>query len=55
MLRKKEMQMLYRNGPRKPTQDQLDAQLKKQTEEDEQAAHEFRKRLDIDRSIFSRD
>ena len=47
--------MLYRNGPRKPNQDQLDALLKKQNEEDERAAHDFRKRLDIDRTIFSRD
>lgn len=49
------MQMLFRDGRERPSQEQLDAQQKKQNEEDDKAAVDFRNRMQIDRSIFSRD
>ena len=49
------MQMLYRDGRARPSQDQIDKQQQKAAEEEEKAANDFRKRLNIDRSIFSRD
>ena len=49
------MQMLYRDGRARPTQDQLDAEEKKQKELDDKEAIEFRHRMQVDRSIFSRD
>ena len=49
------MQMLIRDGRSRPTAEQLEAQQKKQNEEDDREAMDFRQRMDIDRSIFSRD
>lgn len=49
------MQMLFRDGRERPSQEQLDAQQKKQNEDDDKAAVDFRNRMKIDRSIFSRD
>ena len=49
------MQYLYRDGSGLPTSEQLDAKQKQQNEEDEVAATEFRKRLNVDPHIFSRD
>lgn len=49
------MQMLFRDGRERPSQEQLDAQQKKQNEDDDKAAVDFRNRMQIDRSIFSRD
>jgi len=47
--------MLFRDGRERPSQEQLDVQQKKQNEEDDKAAVDFRNRMNIDRSIFSRD
>jgi len=47
--------MLFRDGRERPSQEQLDAQQKKQNEDDDKAAVDFRNRMKIDRSIFSRD
>ena len=47
--------MLFRDGRERPSQEQLDAQQKKQNEDDDKAAVDFRNRMQIDRSIFSRD
>ena len=47
--------MLIRDGRARPTPEQLEAQQKKQNEEEDKDAMDFRSRMDIDRSIFSRD
>ncbi len=47
--------MLYRDGRARPTPDQLDAEEKRQKELDDKEAIEFRNRMQVDRSIFSRD
>ena len=47
--------MLYRDGRHRPTPEQLEAQRKKDEAELEKECLEYRKRMDVDRSIFSRD
>ena len=47
--------MLYRDGRQRPAAEQLEAQQRKQVEEDDKKAAEYRSRMNIDRSIFSRD
>ena len=49
------MQMLYRDGRARPTPDQLEAEERKKTEEEDIEAKDFRKRMNIDRSIFDKD
>ena len=47
--------MLYRDGRAKLTPDQLAAEERKQNEKEEMEATDYRQRMNIDRSIFSRD
>ena len=47
--------MLYRDGRAKLTPDQLAAEERKQSEKEEMEATDYRQRMNIDRSIFSRD
>lgn len=49
------MQMLYRDGRPKPTAEQIEADQKRQLEEEDREAVDFRARMKIDRTIFSRD
>ena len=47
--------MLYRDGRAKPTQEQIEANKKKAEEDLEKEVMDFRNRMGVDRSIFSRD
>ena len=47
--------MLYRDGRARPTPEQLEADQRKQNEEEDKEAADYRKRMNIDRSIFARD
>ena len=49
------MQYLYRDGRDRPTAEQLEARQRAQNQEDDKEAIDYRNRMQIDRSIFSRD
>ena len=49
------MQMLYRDGRTRPSPEQLEAKKKAEEEEVKKDVIEYRKRMKIDRQIFSRD